>query len=1225
MRKRFKGAVSLVIALLCMVNVHAFAADLTLDAAKAVHPPVSVTGSRGFAPQKNLDLRGTDNKIPSGYTGISGVKDYALVKGEGGASGSQFKSSGVFKIDSNGRYTAYVRDNVDWISDPLPIQVNTIDRDNPSVSSITLARADNKQVVTPGTWVNTDVIVTAKGTDATSGIDFWTLDKSRMSNVNGTSKSVIDIDGKPFNYTHNHTGTFTVDYKNNVKVFATDMAGNKSTVSSVDIRVDKLAPNGKIVPSHTDWTNQPITLTFTATDAASDGKSGVSGIKRVKFDGSTSGKTPAQGWVNGDKLAITIKESSTFTFIAEDNAGNQKKFTTSINFFDDVKPQGWITGNDGKWTNKDITLTLHGKDVDPPSPPSGVVELVTPKGSVKTDAKGTQEVTTPHVVGVNGTYDYAVKDRAGNVYEFQYEVKNIDKVPPTVEWTEDVRYDLGKSTIYIVADDDISGVDYIECPDGTKIYADKPWKPGDKNPLGYAKYEVTQNGIYTFKIYDRAGNFIVKTFTYEDLRHDYYAKDITFIDNPIPSGDFEVQVTWGNRVGVGSNIPVELYYIDGKGNHYTLAQDTITVSQGNELVWSTKINFANNTEVTRIYAVIDPMHLAIDLTKDDNTAVKDLKLQPFNYAVTSDYATKFSEKLGVFAAPGEVIEIPVIVSGTNLGQMEYVPLEMYLDNNRLTRTYVYIGEYNTPVYTSVQGYIPKNISGPHTLDIRVNWDKRADEATEVDNKWAPKKFTVQAPDLRLKFNETVVNSGDVYSYPSNADKYKVVISAFNPNEVLKSVTTLGKTVEPNVNSQEFTLDLEMQQKQTFHVVVESACKKFTKDYDITVVRLNDDMRADIWVTLPDGSKYVAEDDGTGNYVVHLPVTSTTGTFTVDMIDDKANVVIVDSNQVNKNRYDEEITLPAGSSVDKKVRVSAEDPTIQKEFTVTITNKNVKPSIKITNKQDINGVMFGLGGILKNNKFVKYGNDITSLEIAQRAGRTNGVAIEVEVKDPNPGQFLRGYVQLPGSEMKYFVRWGSFDGPTVAETKDNMLGYVYIDRTAMRADMNFSDVVLNVSDYASDSEAESALSTANDKVRFAIDITAPDISVLPDDTAGTVQVEIKDTLSGFSKAFYRISTDNGRTWSPEKPQNPETSNVNKIGASASIDLTGKYGNILVEVTAYDNILNKNSVVAHLKVKSPSVVSDAEIFASTNRVSNVVFINTRKTNADSISKQSLDTFK
>lgn len=1204
-------------------NVGAVTADVkSLDRYPPKITSITASDDKVWSTSKTLTITADDNTAPSGYTGNSGVKDYALTTTT--AAPTSWTTGKTFTVTKNGTYYLWVRDNVGWTS-YRAITVNTIDSSKPTNPTLKVTRTDNGATVSPRVWINSNGKLTATGATAPSGIKQYEYKigssgtVTAMTTVSSENLSVVAPSGTSFTYKNVKEATATIDTKAIISVRAVSNVGTASDWVTFDLYIDKLAPGGTITPSTTGWTSSPINLKFVATDTKSDGKSGVSGIKRVKFEGSSSGKTRPGGWVTGSTLSIPVTESSTFTFKAEDNAGNVKTFTATVTNYDSTAPEGWVTGNDGRWTNQDITITLHGRDINPPTPPSGVSKLTTPAGSVSKTASGTQEVTTPYVVSRNGIYTYSVQDKAGNVTKFTDEVTNIDKVAPVAEWTEDVRYDLGRATIYIVADDDWSGVDYILAPDGTKIYADDPWqpnwKPGDPNPKLYYRYEITQNGVYTFTIFDRAGNSIQKSFTYEDLRHDYYAKDFICVDTPVANSDFTVQVTWGNRVGVGSNVPVELYYLNRKGERVTLAQDTITVSQGNEITWKTDINLMNDVDVSKLYAVIDPAHLAIDLKPADNTAVCKLNVNPFNYSITSTYDNKF-------IAQAQVIEIPVVVSGEDLGDLTYVPVEMYLDDQRITRTYVNIGEYNTPVYTTVRGYIPNTTSvGPHNLDIRVNWEGRAQESRQDDNIWALNGFKVQNPDLRLKFNSTVVTSGDVYSYPSKHDTYDVVIKAFNPNETLKSVTTLGKTVEPNKNSQTFKLDLDRQQKQTFHVVVQSACKQFTREYDITVVRLNDNLDVDIWVTLPDGSKYPGVDDGTGNYEIHLPITSADVDYDMEMVDPNANIVIVDSTNVNKNKYHEDMVFKPDSEIVRHVTVASEDPTTQKTFDVTITNANSEPSIRITNKSDINGVMYGLGGILKGGTFIPYGNDITSLEIAQRAGRTNGVAIEVEVKDLNPEQFLRGYVQLPGSSMKYQVRWNTFDGPTVIQASEVTLGYVYIDRTAMRSDMNFSDVTLYVSDYASESEAEMEISTATDKVNFAIDITAPEILATPNENAGTednpkgkVAVKVTDALSGVYDVTYRVSTDNGRTWT-----DPAATTAN-----GTIDLAGKTGDLVVEVTAHDKILNQNSVPVRLNVKAPGVNTDADIFASTNRVSDVVFINIRKHNADQIAKEALDAF-
>ncbi len=483
-----------------------------------------------------------------------------------------------------------------------------------------------------------------------------------------------------------------------------------------------------------------------------------------------------------------------------------------------------------------------------------------------------------------------------------------------------------------------------------------------------------------------------------------------------------------------------------------------------------------------------------------------------------------------------------------------------------------------------------------------------------------------ATDLGLKFNQTVVTSGDVYSYPSDRDKYTVNISTVDPTAVIKSVSTSDKTVEPNIRSKSFDLNLDMKEKRAFHVVVESTRNQSTKDYDVTVMRLSNDLTSDISVTLPDGFKYPAKDDGTGNLVIQVPIAATDCRLDISMFDPNAQIVQVGLSPINKNKYEESLALTEGSEVVRQVTVSPEDTTVQKKFNITITNKEVAPSVRITNKADVNNVTFGLSGILKGNKFIKYGNDITSLRIAQLAGRTNGIAIEVEVSDPNPGQYLRGYIEIPGSNMKYLARWGSFDGPTVTEAKEGLKGYVYIDRSAMRSDMKIADVELVVSDYANALEDAPVLNTSRDKMRFAIDITAPTISAAINEKDESATVSVTDTTSGFSQAFYRISTDNGRTWNPKNPQSPGTSTVNKIPATAKIDLARKGGDVLVEITAYDNVMNKSTATARLKIEDDfdTAITDAKIHAVTNRVADIVFVNTRKNNTGSLSQQTLDTF-
>ena len=111
------------------------------------------------------------------------------------------------------------------------------------------------------------------------------------------------------------------------------------------------------------------------------------------------------------------------------------------------------------------------------------------------DSATTGDQKDTFTVYSNGTYIFRATDKTGNTKTVAHIVPNIDTVNPKAEissspegWTSQ------EVKIYVNAKDELSGVDYITLPNGNKEYKDK------------VEYPVSDNGIYEFKVTDKAGN-----------------------------------------------------------------------------------------------------------------------------------------------------------------------------------------------------------------------------------------------------------------------------------------------------------------------------------------------------------------------------------------------------------------------------------------------------------------------------------------------------------------------------------------------------------------------------------------------------------------------------------------------------------------------------------------------------------------------------------------------
>ena len=284
------------------------------------------------------------------------------------------------------------------------------------------------------------------------------------------------------------------------QIWAADDCGNMSVPVTVYFTVnkDETAPTGSHSTNPSDWTNGNVTITVTATDS-------VSGVKRIK--------KPDGNYVSSASTTYTVTANGTYTFVLEDNVGNTRNYTVTINNIDKTAPTGSLSHSPTNWVNTDVKIHWSVADAN-----SGFKQIKLPDGTIKTTATG------DYTVSQNGTYTFIVYDVAGNTLTLQEKVTNIDKVAPTgslshspTNWVNtDVK-------IHWSVADANSGFKQIKLPDGTI----KTTATGD--------YTVSQNGTYTFIVYDVAGN----TLTLQEK--------VTNIDKVAPTGSLSHSPTnWVN-------------------------------------------------------------------------------------------------------------------------------------------------------------------------------------------------------------------------------------------------------------------------------------------------------------------------------------------------------------------------------------------------------------------------------------------------------------------------------------------------------------------------------------------------------------------------------------------------------------------------------------------------------------------------------------------------------
>jgi len=248
----------------------------------------------------------------------------------------------TFTVDNaneyDGNYYVWVIDAAGNVSEAVSVMIE-IDTTDPVVDDI---KAD------PADWTNTQVKVNGTVSDTASKI----ANSGVVKVVYGTTDKYAEATGVALLDQEKGTYTFTVDnaneYDGNYYVWAIDAAGNVSEAKEVKVQIDTTDPVvDKIDTSHSEWTNENVTITVTVSD--DDSQIANSEIAKVVY--STTDK-----YAEATGVALLDQEKGTYTFTvnndeeyngdyyvwAVDKAGNVSAVATVLVQIDTTKPTGSV-------------------------------------------------------------------------------------------------------------------------------------------------------------------------------------------------------------------------------------------------------------------------------------------------------------------------------------------------------------------------------------------------------------------------------------------------------------------------------------------------------------------------------------------------------------------------------------------------------------------------------------------------------------------------------------------------------------------------------------------------------------------------------------------------------------------------------------------------------------------------------------------------------------------
>lgn len=366
-------------------------------------------------------------------------------------------SSMTHTVSSNGTYTFQVEDNAGNTRSES-ITVNNIDKTLPTVS---LSQNGGSWAISHSTRIN----ASDSGGSGLNTVQYrWTTSSSFptsgwTSGSNGTTVSTPTSTGN--HYLH---------------VRATDRAGNVRQFTSSVFRVDRTNPTITITPSTTSYTNQNITLTVKGSDSHS-------GVRRIRQSGSST-------WHNGSSTTFTVSSNGTYKFYVEDNAGNITDKSITVSTIDKTAPSAPSISGSTSWQNSNQSITItHGTD----SGGSGV-----DYSEYRLNGGSWTRYSSAFTISTNGetTIQARTRDKAGNISSTASKVIKIDKQAPTISVKANTTSPTnGNVTVTVTGSDSHSGVNYI-----------RQSGESTQHKGSSATFTITQNGTYTFRVYDNAGN-----------------------------------------------------------------------------------------------------------------------------------------------------------------------------------------------------------------------------------------------------------------------------------------------------------------------------------------------------------------------------------------------------------------------------------------------------------------------------------------------------------------------------------------------------------------------------------------------------------------------------------------------------------------------------------------------------------------------------------------------
>ncbi|CAG7643887.1 Ig-like domain repeat protein [Paenibacillus allorhizosphaerae] len=354
-------------------------------------------------------------------------------------------------------------------------------------------------------------------------------------------------------------------------VKAVDAAGNEAVKTSSTFLLDNTPPVGTIVYSTTLRTAGPVTATLSIQDASG-----------------TTVTNPQDG-----SKQYTFTDNGSFTFQFEDEAGNKGTAVATVSNIDKSVPSAVVAMDPPFWTNQPMTVTVEVPGAPPRQLANFVITGEAKLVSCDTLERGTvtSAVYCGSIAGGTVTGSVYGSSVTGSVYGGSTVTGSVYSTTVTKAV---FRFATNGELAYTVRDME-TGLEYqanalihqidTKPPTGKLVYSKSGWTnedvlvtvmfdsedgqspPSVTNNNGSRTYTFTDNGSFTFKLRDAAGNEGELTATVDFIDKTPPHPVVTYSENGWTARDVVASVAFDNEPGT-----VTLTNNNGS-NRYTFSQN----------------------------------------------------------------------------------------------------------------------------------------------------------------------------------------------------------------------------------------------------------------------------------------------------------------------------------------------------------------------------------------------------------------------------------------------------------------------------------------------------------------------------------------------------------------------------------------------------------------------------------------------------------------------------